>query len=175
MARPQPKPNLTPLFAFMAMGISAVLVAALAFKDRKQQEAPVVEPTNTVVDDPFGDLETKVPLPRGNRPARPRTTNLAPVSVMTDPVWVAATGKAKIAEALIKEGESAKKSGRLVAYEQKVGAAQEIYDAILGETADWEEALFAKYGDTDKLIRQIKKERDRWFDVIRKYRKVGGR
>lgn len=174
MARRQSKLNLTPLFAFMALGISAILVAALAFRDRKQQEAPVAKPVNTVVDDPFGDLETRVPLPRGNRPARPRKTHLAPASITTDPLWVGVTAKAKIAEGLIKEGEIAKKGGRDVLYKQKIGTSLEIYNAILEETADWEEALFAKYGDTDELIGQIKQERDRWFAKLKRYRRAGG-
>lgn len=174
MARRQSKPNLTPLFAFMAVGIGSILVAALAFKDRKETESAVSQPANIVVDDPFGDMETKVPLPRANRPARPRKTHLAPDATMTDPIWVAATGKAKIAESLVSEGEKAKKDTRLALYEQKVGAAREIYNSILEDTADWEDALFVKYGDTDALIGQIKKERDRWFARLKKYRKVGG-
>ena len=115
MARRQSKPSLTPLFAFMAIGISAILVAAMAFKDRKQTESGVAQSAPIVTDDPFGDLATKTPMPRGGkRPVRARTTHLAPISIMTDPLWVAVTGKAKIAESLIKEGELAKKNTRLV-------------------------------------------------------------
>ena len=186
MARPQrerQKPNLTPLFAFMGLAIAALLAASFAYKQRNEaatkarEEARVAAQAVEENDNPFADIDTSAPPKRdpSSKPprARKKFTELGPPTLLTEALWVKATAQAKIAKSLFDEAEKAKSAGRSGEFEQKAVAGREMLDGQLVLTADWEEELFSKYGQMDKVVHQIKGERDRWFKLVNKYRKVG--
>ena len=69
--------------------------------------------------------------------------------------------------------KAAKKAKNQELFDQKAVAARKIFDSAIEDTAIWEEELQAKLGDTDPVVRKVSRERDKWFDIIRKYRMAG--
>ncbi len=178
-------PSMGPLYTIIGIAVLALVVAALAAqqraKDEKESQQASAPPQ--VEDNPFGDLaapdaprrkteDDPFAAPKAKSTFR-KETNRAPASILTEDVWVDAQRMAETADALLREAEAALKQGKDQLYTQKAVAGREILDQQLVKTADWEEQLLDEYNDTDKLVRQIQKERNRWFDVVKKYRKVG--
>ena len=94
-------------------------------------------------------------------------------SLSDDPVWLAALEQVKPGYALVAEAEAAKKAKNQPLFDQKAVAARKIFDSAIENTAIWEEGLQEKFGDTDPVVRKVIRERDKWFDIIRKYRMAG--
>jgi hypothetical protein len=134
--------------------------------DEPQKEAPRV---------PFQDVPDEAAPTRNSSPGASRAprARIALSDLSDDPVWLAALERVKPGYALVDEAEAAKQAKNQALFDQKAVAAREIFDSAIENTAIWEEELQEKFGDQDPLVRKVIRERDKWFDIIRKYRMAG--
>ena len=177
MARPQSPargqsrgPNLTPLIGLVGLAIVAIVVAALAAQNRERKEAAAQtqEPPPEV--DPFADIVPGKSVTLG--PGRRAAVDLAPSGLSTTPLWVEALAKAEQAFGLIEEAEAAEAAGDTATFARRAATARSLLNQALEDTALWEEEIDAKYSSEDRQVREIKRERTRWFGLVKKYRKV---
>jgi hypothetical protein len=115
---------------------------------------------------PFAGLPPDVPPSRRGKDAAPATLELAPSGLKAEAVWVAAVELAREGEALFDETLAAKNAGQHALANEKGNLARAKFDQALESTALFEEELLTKYGDRDQQVRDIKRERSRWFERL---------
>lgn len=174
-ARRRPRSSAAPAaIALFVVAVVGIGIAGWTQRDREKQ-APE-DPADPVVANPFDDLPAETPPQRnGERPAvrRDAETHLAPEGLLANPVWGAAVALAQDGYALSDQAESARRAGDDETYAEKALEAREILDQAIEETAEWEAQIQEEFGDGDALVREVVRERSRWFDLVQRYRKVG--
>jgi hypothetical protein len=146
------------LLATVIIG-TAVVVGVLNRQAPQAVETPQEERKK-----PFADLPPDVPPSRrgGGSPS----LELAPSGLKAEPVWVAAVALAREGEAFFQETKTAKNAGQHALANEKGNLAREKFDQAVESTATFEEELLAKYGARDAQVRDIKRERTRWFERL---------
>jgi hypothetical protein len=147
------------LLATVLVGV-AVVVGILNRREPAPQAAPPEERPR-----PFADLPPDVPPSRRGNGAAP-ALELAPSGLKADPVWVAAVALAREGEGYFDEARTAKNAGQHALANEKGNLARAKFDQAVESTAVFEEELLAKYGDRDPQVRDIKRERTRWFERL---------
>ena len=124
---------------------------------------------------PFQDVPDEGVLgpSKASGASRAPRERIALESLSDDPVWLAALEQVQPGYVLVDEAEAAKRARNQELFDRKAVAAREIFDSAIENTAIWEEGLQEKFGDRDRIVRKVMRERDKWFDIIRKYRVAG--
>jgi len=170
-ATKSPAPVLIGIFVLvgLAIGVTGWLNSEKV-KQAASGEEVAKEPAG-----PFQDLADETgPNPKSAPGAsRAPRARIALEDLSDDPVWLTALEQVKPGYALVDEAEAAKKAKNQELFDLKAVAAREIFDSAIENTAIWEEGLQEKFGDRDPIVRKVIRERDKWFDIIRKYRMAG--
>ena len=142
------------------------VVAVLSKKGLLQPAAAVEQ---TAKPKPFADLPPETPPPRkGGAPVPGRAFGLAaaPQDLVEHPDWQKAVGLAAQADALYDQAVAAMNADDRETLNAMGNEAKKKYNEAAEMTAVWEEELFAKYGEADPQVREIKRERSRWFNRL---------
>ncbi len=169
-AEQSPAPILIGIFVLVGL----VLGVAGWMNSEKVKQAAHEEQGEVPVD-PFQDVadETRPEANRSPGASRAPRARLGLEDLSDDPVWLAALDQVRPGYDLVDEAEAAKKAKNQELFDRKAVAAREIFDTAIEDTAVWEAALQEKFGDKDRSVRGVMRERDKWFDIIRKYRLAG--
>ena len=143
----------------------------------KVKQAAHEEQTKTPAN-PFQDVPDEIgrkpsSAPGASRAPRAPRARIALEDLSDDPVWLAALQAVQPGYVLVDEAEAAKLAKNQELFDRKAVAAREIFDSAIEKTAIWEAGLQEEFGDRDRLVRKVMRERDKWFDIIRKYRVAG--
>ena len=160
------------------LGILVVVIlgggAALAMM-KKGQDAAKGEAQAAEKPRPFADMPAeKPPEPRSGVALSSQPFG-SPAALLSDPVWQRAVELAEEGEALYEEAVAAKAAGDVPTLNQKGNAAKAKLDEALESTAQLEEDLIAERGETDALVRDLMRTRNKWFDHVRWLHKSTGR
>jgi hypothetical protein len=158
-------PVLIGALVVVILGGGAV-VAVLSKKGLLQQPATAAE---TAKPKPFADLPPETPPPRrggGAVPGRAFGLAAAPADLVEHPAWQEAIALAAQADVLYDQAVVAMKADDRETLNAMGNAAKKKYNEAAELTAVWEEELFAKYGEGDPQVREIKRERTRWFNRL---------
>ncbi|MCP3915399.1 MAG: hypothetical protein GY711_07575 [bacterium] len=173
--RRQNAPNMAPLFGFLVLAVIGIGFAGWVQGNKadaavEDQDEAANKPAKV---DPFADIQEEKPPERGEGSTRLRTTNRAPEGLENVANWQSALKLAGRGHDLAAEAEAAKKDGDNATYNTKGHAAWEKFNEALEKTAVWETEIEGLFGDTDRQVRKIKRERSAWFKMLGKYRKTG--
>jgi hypothetical protein len=158
---------------FVVLMVSVVVLARMAARNRPEPEEPKAPVSAQAV---FGDLpEEAPPAPRTGGGSGGRLYEKAPPGLDRDATWVEAQAVAARAKDALDEAKAAKAAGDHGAWSEKAGRAKALYDEAITMTAAWEEELMEAYGDRDRQVAAIKRERDGWFNLLRTLHKTTGR
>ena len=122
--------------------------------------------------DPFADIADEGSPEKGAAGSRMRVTSLAPEGMLRDPVWRGALQLAEEATGLADEAEGARKAGDTVAFRAKAVEAKELFQKAIDATVQFEIDCIEKYGETDRLVRQMVRARSLWISQRTKYRSI---
>ena len=166
-------PNMTPVVGVVAaVAVIGVLFAVYAnqHKQPAQADTGAGAPADTTVD-PFASVPDETG-PRGMSPGGKRAgpVDRSPVHLLDDPIWVAAATRANEGYELHRQAQAAKQAKDEAAYMSNALAARDLFNRIAEETALWEAEIADRYGENDLRVRQVMRERDKWFDIIQKYK-----
>ena len=168
-------PPVGPILILVVLMVGAVVVARMAAQGQKTTEEE--EPAEVTAESIFGDLPREEPPTRkpgsGSKPKK--LYEKAPAGLASNSTWIAAKAVAADAKATLEEAKTAKAAGDHAAWADKGVRAKELYDEAITMTAEWEEELMEKYGDNDRQVSEIKRERDGWFNMLRTLHKTTGR
>ncbi len=164
-----PSPLAIACFVALILALGVGGWAARAKKAAAEEEggsapAPVV--------DPFADVTREAPPTAPAGRARVRESNRAPAGLLEDPRWVGALQIAQEAYALRDLAEDAKASDDWADYSSKAVAAREGFGKALDASRSFEDQSIDKYGENDRQVKQVARERNKWIDLRAKYRKV---
>ena len=157
-----PSPVLIGALVVVILGGGAV-VAVLSKKGLLQPEATAAQ---TEKPKPFADLPPETPPPRRGEAEGPRRAfglETAPADLVQHPAWQEAIALAVQADAFYDQAVAAMNAGDRETLNAMGNEAKKKYNQAAELTAEWEEELFAKYGEDDPQVREIKSERSRWF------------
>lgn len=140
----------------------------------KIKQAAHEEQTKTPAN-PFQDVPDEIGRKPSSAPGASRAprARIALEDLSDDPIWLAALQAVQLGYVLVDEAAAAKRAKNQELFDRKAVAAREIFDSAIENTAIWEVALQEEFGDRDRLVRKVMRERDKWFDIIRKYRVAG--
>ncbi len=167
--------NPSPLAIACFVGLVLALGVAGWSASAKKKAAPDREgapgPPAPAVD-PFADLppEKAPPAPKGM--GRIQETNRAPAGLLDDPRWIGAVQIAQDAYALRDLAEDAKASDDFPSFSSKAVAARESFGRALDASRAFEDRIIDQYGEDDRQVMQVARERNKWIDLRAKYRKV---
>lgn len=122
--------------------------------------------------DPFAGLPPEEPPPSPEGRRRVRESNRAPAGLLEDPRWVGALQIAQEAYALRDLAEDAKASDDFAAFASRAVAAREAFGRALDASRGFEDGIIDQYGENDRQVKQVARERNKWLDLRAKYRKV---
>jgi len=154
--------------------IAALGVAGWSQRSKGAEEAPETDQPTVNQSVPFaGRAREAPPAPRDGL-GRERTpeTNRSPAGLLSDPIWLGAVQIAQEAYALKDQAEDMKASGDLTGYAAKAVAAREGFGKAIDASRAFEDTITESYGENDRQVKQVTGERNRWFDLRAKYRKV---
>ena len=168
-------PPVGPILILVVLMIGAVVVARMLAKNQKPADA--APPAEVSADSIFGDLPREEPPTPGARTEyKPKKLyEKAPAGLASNATWVQAKQVAAEAKTTLDEAKAAKAAGDHAGWSDKGVRAKELYDQAITMTAEWEEELMEKYGDSDRQVAEIKRERDGWFNMLRTLHKTTGR
>ena len=152
----------------LALGVGGWAASSKKAAAEKEKAAEIPAPTA----DPFAGVTREAPpgAPAGR--ARIKESNRAPAGLLEDPIWVGATQIAQDAYALRDLAEDAKASEDWAGYSSKAVAARESFGTALDASRNFEDRIIDQYGENDRQVMQVAKERNKWIDQRAKYRKV---
>ncbi len=164
---------MAPVLGFVVLGALGIGIASWLYsrKPERSQAAPQGEGAPAIVD-PFSDLPAEKP-PDGHGPTRMRLTSKAPEGLENRQVWIDAQRLAERAYALAADADAAKAASDERTYRAQGEAAHAAFDRALESTALWEQEIVELYGENDRQVRRIHRERSRWFDKMARYRRAG--
>jgi len=153
------------------LGLLAVVIlgggTTLAILKKQQSQAATTSPEDAGPQ-PFADMPPETAPTRRSPGAGDASQPFsAPASLLSDPVWQRAVELATEGEALYQEAVAAKTEGDVETLNAKGNQAKAKLDEALESTAQLEEDLIAKRGDTDLLVRKVQATRNTWFDRVR--------
>jgi hypothetical protein len=165
------------------VAVAAVAIVAGRMIAAGRGSAAGEEPAAQAAPDPFGDWpREEAPRPRSASAAGgefwPRAASRAEASdspLWQDPLWQRALGIAERGIALAEEAQASLRAGDPAAYQAKGKEAKALIDEAITMTAEMEERLLEEPGESDPVVRLIKKERSAWFDKLRVLHKTTGR
>ena len=168
-ASANPSPLAIACFVALILALGVGGWAARAKKAAAEEEggsapAPAV--------DPFAGVTREAPPTAPAGRARVRESNRAPAGLLKDPRWVGALQIAQDAYALRDLAEDAKASDDWADYTSKAVAAREGFGKALDASRSFEDQSIEKYGENDRQVKQVARERNKWIDLRAKYRKV---
>ena len=163
-------PSLLPLAGLGALIAAAILFARMLPDDGESTTAAPNEPAHQ----PFSSVAEEAPPSAGGGAGR--LYNRAPSDLAASyPPWMEALELARKADGIFSEAQEAKRTTDHAGFQAKGRAAKEAYDKAFTMTALWEEQLLESYGDRDRQVRVIVRERNRWIDRVRVLHKTTGR
>jgi len=172
-ARKPAGPPLGLIAVFIALMVGVLVIARMIAQNKP---APVEEPTPVTSKAVFGDLPEELPPePRTRSGSSRKLYEKAPPGLAENATWVEAKAIASRAKAALDEAKTAKAAGDHGGWADKAGRAKDLYDEAITMTAMWEEELMEAYGDGDRQVVAIKRERDGWFNLLRTLHKTTGR
>ena len=168
-ASANPSPLAIACFVALILALGVGGWAARAKKAAAEEEggsapAPAVAP--------FADVAREAPPTAPAGRARVLESNRAPAGLLEDPRWAGALQIAQEAYALRDLAEDAKASDDWADYSSKAVAAREGFGKALDASRSFEDQSIDKYGENDRQVKQIARERNKWIDLRAKYRKV---
>lgn len=168
-------PPLGPILILVVLMVGAVVIARMAAQDKGTEED--TGPAEVSADAVFGDLpREEPPTPKvGSGSKSKKLYEKAPPGLASNTTWLAAKKVAVEAKTVLEAGKIAKAAGDHAGWADKGGRAKNLYDEAITMTAEWEEELMSKYGDNDRQVAAIKRERDGWFNMLRTLHKTTGR
>jgi hypothetical protein len=159
-----------PIVGLGALIATAILFARMLPDDGESAIPAPSEPTHQ----PFSTVAEEAPPSAGGGAGR--LYNRAPSDLAASyPPWLEALEIAREADGLFSEAQEAKQATDHAGFQTKGKAAKETYDRAFTMTALWEEQLLESYGDRDRQVRVIVRERNRWIDRVRVLHKTTGR
>ncbi len=169
--RKQQAPNMLPMFALLLLAVVGIGFAG--WVQGKKADAAITEQENKPVKtDPSKDMESEAPPERGAATTKLRTTERAPEGLEQVGLWQSALKVAARGHDLALEAETAKKAEDFDTFNAKGREAWEKFNKALEDTAEWEIEIEERFGETDRQVRKIKRERSKWFKQLGKYRKT---
>ncbi len=169
----KPTASMLPLLALGVL-LAVAIAAARMYSGGQGDGEPTQEPQGHV---PFASVPDEAPPTRatGGRTTRAATTDRAPAGLEAEAVWTRALARAAEGDEALTRAKTAREQGDSTAAQSANRAARDAYDEALTDTAAWFEDLLARYGDTDRQVRQISRTRDGWFQVLTALHKTTGR
>ncbi|MDP6408102.1 MAG: hypothetical protein QGI46_01865 [Planctomycetota bacterium] len=157
-------------------GLAALIAAAILFARMLPGTEPGAEAAPAAgAHEPFSSVTQEAPpAPGGGGGARLYDRAPSDLAASHAP-WMEALEIAREADLLFAEAQKAKGATDHAAFQAKGRAAKETYDRAFTMTALWEEQLLESYGDRDRQVRVIVRERNRWIDRVRVLHKTTGR
>jgi hypothetical protein len=152
----------------LALGVAGW--AASTKKAAAEKEGAAGTPAPAV--DPFAGLPPEAPPPSPEGRGRVRESDRAPAGLLKDPRWVGALQVAQEAYALRDLAEDAKASDDFAGFASKAVAAREAFGRALDASRGFEDGIIDQYGEDDRQVKQVARERNKWIDSRAKYRKV---
>ncbi|MFT7484399.1 MAG: hypothetical protein ACI9F9_000239 [Candidatus Paceibacteria bacterium] len=165
-------PPVLPILGLVVLMIGAVVVARMA-ASRPKADDTVHEPKDASA--VFGDLPVELPPVREKGRAPRRMVDNSPAGLTDNAQWVKAQGVVLEAAKVLAEAKTAKAAGDHGAWADQGTKSKQLYDEAIIMTADWELGLIEKYGDNDRQVDAIMKERSKWIDMLRILHKTTGR
>jgi hypothetical protein len=153
------------------LGILAVVIlgggATLAMLKKQQGQAQTAPPGDAGKSRPFADMPPETPPARSSGGGESAQPFGSPAALLSDPVWQRAVELAEQGEALYQQAVEAKTKGDVPTLNARGNEAKRKLDEALETTAQLEEDLIAERGETDSLVRNVQRVRNRWFDRVR--------
>jgi hypothetical protein len=122
--------------------------------------------------DPFASVTREAPPTASGGGGRVLETNRAPAGLLDNPLWLGAVQIAQGAYSLRDQAEDSKASGDLSAFAAKAVNAREAFGRAIDASRAFEDRIIDQYGENDRQVRRVASERNKWFDLRAKYRKV---
>ena len=164
---------MAPVVGIIAVvAIAGVGFAVYSAQNKKPVDAGAGGGGNTVETvDPFASVPDEEG-PKGLSPGGKRTglVSRSPEDLLDDPVW---TKAAATANEWIDKHNEAQKALRAKDNDTYLALGPQVRDAfnkLLEDTAEWEMGLSSTYSENDMRVRKIMRERDKWFQIVGKYK-----
>ena len=152
------------------LGLLVVLIVgggtALSLLKKRETQEQDAAPAVPAKPRPFADLPPETPPGRRSGAATGVPFG-AEAGLLADPVWQRAVELATAGEALYQEAVDAKARRDVPTLNAKGNEAKRKLDEALVSTAQLEEDLIAQRGETDPVVRDVQRVRNRWFDCVR--------
>ena len=162
--------------AISAFVLLVLVVGAAGWASRNKQPSGggQIEPAPQLEApaDPFADIADEDSPEKGAAGSRMRVTSLAPEGMLRDPVWRGALQLAEKAAGLADEAEGARKVGDTATFRAKAIEARDLFQKAIDATVQFETDCIEKYGETDRLVRQLVRARSLWISQRTKYRSI---
>ncbi|MDP6762705.1 MAG: hypothetical protein QF860_07565 [Planctomycetota bacterium] len=163
-------PPIAPIAGLGVLILGAILFARLLPDSAATDDGAPPEPAHR----PFSSVAEEAPPAPGGGGARLYDRAPSDLAASHAP-WLEAQEIAREADGLFAQAQQAKQADDHAGFSAKGKAAKETYDRAFEMTAAWEEGLLASYGDRDRQVREIVRERNRWIDRVRVLHKTTGR
>jgi hypothetical protein len=152
--------------------IAALGVAGWASRNKRAAAGEGASGAAPAQVDPFANISREAPPTAPGGRGRVRETNRAPVGLLDDPLWLGTMQIAQGAYSLRDQAEDSKASGDLSAFAAKAVNAREAFGRAIDASRAFEDRIIDQYGENDRQVRRVARERNKWFDLRAKYRKV---
>lgn len=162
-----------PLAVVCFVGLIAALgVAGWASRNKRAAAGEGASGPAPAEVDPFASVTREAPPTASGGGGRVRETNRAPAGLLDDPLWLGAVQIAQEGYSLRDQAEDSKASGDLSAFAAKAVNAREAFGRAIDASRAFEDRIIDQYGENDRQVRRVARERNKWFDLRAKYRKV---
>lgn len=166
--------SLAPLYGALGIVILAIIVVAMAQKDKDARaDSAKKTPTTNESSNPFADVPRGgkvIPSPFDTGASDGTTTSAGALLQAT--VWVNAMASAEKAKQLLLEANEADRLGDRATYKKKAVEARELFHGALEATAMWEIEIEEAHGESDSQVSKVRSRRSIWFSQRKKLRKV---
>lgn len=154
---------------WLGLLIVVILGGGVALSVLKKREAEA-RPTSQAAPEkprPFADMPPEQPPPSGAPRGAAEKPFESPASLLSDPQWQRAVELAEEGEALYQQAVEAKSRGDVATLNAVGNEAKRKLDEALESTAELEQDLIARRGESDPLVRDVLRVRNHWFDRVR--------
>lgn len=171
--RSQPALPVLPVVSFLALLAVAILAARMIGDERggTTAEAAPAEAGRK----PFASVPDEPPPNSKGRTAFAPTDD-APAGLLAgDGTWKRALELAAEAESVFARARKARDTGDMSRWNELAHQAKELFDQAFTMTAPIEEDWIARFGETDRQVREMMRTRTRWQERMTLLHKTTGR